>query len=80
MQKDENQDKSVSAINQDEIQYYLKELRRIKVMTPDREKELSKKIQSGEITEREKSEIEKELLQGNLRFVITIAKQYQNRR
>jgi RNA polymerase primary sigma factor len=78
MQKDENQDKSVSAINQDEIQYYLKELRRIKVMTPDREKELSKKIQSGEITEREKGEIEKELLQGNLRFVITIAKQYQN--
>jgi len=78
MLKDENQDKSVSAINQDEIQYYLKELRRIKVMTPDREKELSKKIQSGEITDREKHEIEQELLQGNLRFVITIAKQYQN--
>ncbi len=78
MQKDENQDKNVSAINQDEIQYYLKELRRIKVMTPDREKELSKKIQSGEITESEKQEIEQELLQGNLRFVITIAKQYQN--
>ena len=78
MLKDENQDKSVSAINQDEIQYYLKELRRIKVMTPDREKELSKKIQSGEITESEKHEIEQELLQGNLRFVITIAKQYQN--
>jgi RNA polymerase primary sigma factor len=78
MQKDDNKDKSVSAINQDEIQYYLKELRRIKVMTPEREKELSKKIQSGEITEREKNEVEQELLQGNLRFVITIAKQYQN--
>ena len=47
MRKDEKQEKSVSAINQDEIQYYLKELRRIKVMTPEREKELSRKIQSG---------------------------------
>jgi DNA-directed RNA polymerase sigma subunit (sigma70/sigma32) len=44
-------------------------------MTPEREKELSRKIQSGEITDREKQEIEKEILQGNLRFVITIAKQ-----
>jgi RNA polymerase primary sigma factor len=77
-QKDETQDKMVSAINQDEIQYYLKELRRIKVMTPEREKELSKLIQSGNISLNEKKEIEKELLEGNLRFVITIAKQYQN--
>ena len=78
MQKDEIQDKNVSPINQDEIQYYLKELRRIKVMTPEREKELSKLIQSESISLPEKKEIEKELLEGNLRFVITIAKQYQN--
>jgi len=78
MLKDEKQDKNTSPINQDEIQYYLKELRRIKVMTPDREKELSRKIQSEKITESEKDIIHRELLEGNLRFVITIAKQYQN--
>jgi RNA polymerase primary sigma factor len=33
---------------------------------------------SGFITEEEKKEIQKELLEGNLRFVITVSKQYQN--
>ena len=38
-------DKSVVIpINQDEISHYLKDLRKIKVMTPEREKELSLKI------------------------------------
>jgi RNA polymerase primary sigma factor len=78
IQKDEKQEKNSSPINQEEIQYYLKELRRIKVMTPDRERELSKKIQNGEVSTSEKEEIHRELLEGNLRFVITIAKQYQN--
>ena len=32
-------------INQDEIQHYLRDIRKIKVMTPEREKILSKKIQ-----------------------------------
>jgi RNA polymerase primary sigma factor len=35
-------------------------------------------MKSENITEKQKSEIEKELLIGNLRFVITVAKQYQN--
>jgi RNA polymerase primary sigma factor len=65
-------------INQEEIQYYLKDIRKIKVMTPEREKELAELMKSENITEKQKSEIEKELLIGNLRFVITVAKQYQN--
>ena len=65
-------------INQEEIQLYLKDIRKIKVMTPERERELSKLISSGTLTERETQEINKELLEGNLRFVITVAKQYQN--
>ena len=65
-------------INQDEIQMYLKDIRKIKVMTPEREKELAKIICSVECTEKQKEEIHQELLQGNLRFVITVAKQYQN--
>jgi RNA polymerase primary sigma factor len=65
-------------INQEEIQLYLKDIRKIKVMTPEREKELAKLISSGVLTEKEKNNIYKELIEGNLRFVITVAKQYQN--
>jgi RNA polymerase primary sigma factor len=64
--------------NQDEIQYYLKDIRKIKVMTPERERELAEKISSGNLNDLEREEINKELLEGNLRFVITVAKQYQN--
>lgn len=65
-------------INQEEISHYLKDIRKIKVMTPDRERELSELILSGNLTEVQKQQIHKELLEGNLRFVITVAKQYQN--
>ena len=72
-------DKNLGApINQDEIYHYLKDIRKIKVMTPDREKELAVKMKSDEISDRERKKIEHELLEGNLRFVITVAKQYQN--
>lgn len=67
-----------SPLNQEEIQMYLSDIRKIKVMTPQREKELSDLICSGEITEKQRDEIHQELLRGNLRFVITVAKQYQN--
>lgn len=65
-------------INQEEIQIYLRDIRKIKVMTPERERELAKMISSGNLTESQKNAINKELLEGNLRFVITVAKQYQN--
>lgn len=65
-------------INQEEIQHYLRDIRKIKVMTPDREKELAKLMAEGNLTESQRNEVYKELLEGNLRFVITIAKQYQN--
>jgi len=67
-----------SPLNQDEIQMYLSDIRKIKVMTPEREKELSEMVCSGNPTELEMEAIHQELLQGNLRFVITVAKQYQN--
>jgi len=65
-------------INQEEIQSYLKDIRKKKVMTPEREKELSVLMKSGELTPRQIEDVNKELLEGNLRFVITVAKQYQN--
>lgn len=72
-------DKNTGAhINQDEIQHYLKDIRKIKVMTVEREKELAKKMKSNETPLSERRKIEQELIEGNLRFVITVAKQYQN--
>ena len=65
-------------INQEEIQMYLKDIRKITVMTPERERELAKIITNENCTDKQRDEIHQELLQGNLRFVITVAKQYQN--
>lgn len=69
---------TVIPINQDEIQLYLKDIRKIKVMTPERERELSEMISKGGLSKREIEKIETEVVLGNLRFVITVAKQYQN--
>jgi RNA polymerase primary sigma factor len=71
-------EKSLNPINQEEIAVYLKDLRKLKVMTPERERVLSEKMLSGEVSDDERKEIHKELLEGNLRFVITVSKQYQN--
>ena len=65
-------------INQEEIQTYLKDIRKIKVMTPERERQLALLMNGDDISESKRKEIQKELLEGNLRFVITVAKQYQN--
>jgi len=64
--------------NQEEVYTYLKELRKIDVMTPERERELSKLMTSNNLSDFEKKKVEREIVEGNLRFVITIAKQYQN--
>jgi RNA polymerase primary sigma factor len=71
-------EKSTIPINQEEISGYLKDIRKLRVMTPERERELAEKMLSGTTTEEEKKQIHKELLEGNLRFVITVSKQYQN--
>ena len=70
--------KNTGSINQEEISSYLKDIRKLKVMTAERERELSSLILDGECTEKQKQQIYTELLEGNLRFVITVAKQYQN--
>ena len=71
-------EKAVIPINQDEIASYLKDIRKLTVMTPERERILAEKMLSSKTTLREKEEIKKEILEGNLRFVITVSKQYQN--
>lgn len=66
-------EKSSIPINQEEISHYLKDIRKIKVMTPERERELAEKMISNVLTDSERKEIQKELLEGNLRFVITVS-------
>ena len=73
--KDKN---SGAPINQEEISHYLKDIRKIKVMTAERERELALKMKSDTTPMSERKRIEQELIEGNLRFVITVAKQYQN--
>ena len=65
-------------IKQDEIIHYLKDVRKIKVMTPDREKELAKIMLNPETTPSAIEKVEKEIVEGNLRFVISVAKNYQS--
>jgi len=52
---------------------YLHDISRVDMITPDEEVELAKKIQQGDMDALEK------LTKANLRFVVSVAKQYQNR-
>ena len=54
-------EKSKIHINQEEIAEYLKDIRKLPVMTPGRERELSVRMLSVNITEDEKKKIQKEL-------------------
>ena len=54
-------EKSSIPINQEEISHYLKDIRKIRVMTPERERELAERMLSGDLTEAERKEIEKEV-------------------
>lgn len=53
------------------ISRYLKEVRKIDMLTPEQEVELALKVQEGDMVATEK------LVTANLRFVISIAKEYQ---
>lgn len=65
-------------INSDEIQHYIKDIRKIPVITHERQAEIFKKLSSDKTSEEEKTKLKEELVVGNLRFVISIAKGYQS--
>lgn len=65
-------------INTDEINFYLKDLKRIPVISHERQSEIFKVLKCKDTTEEERCECHNELIVGNLRFVVSIAKQYQN--
>ena len=57
----------------DSVQMYLKEIGRYSIITPQKEKELAKKIEKGD------EEARKKLARANLRLVVSIAKRYIGR-
>ena len=64
-----------SIVNNDDIlQMYLKEIGKKKMLTKAEEIELGRKIQEGILSEKEQAK--KELVQANLRLVVSIAKKY----
>lgn len=73
---DSNLPRTFSTIvnNDDILQMYLKEIGRKKMLTKREEVELGRRIQEGSIKEREQAK--RELIQANLRLVVSIAKKY----
>src|SRR6202022_955983 len=58
--------------NYDLLNHYLQEIARVPRLTPERERELGRRVQ-----ENDKSALE-ELVKANLRFVVSYAKRYRN--
>jgi len=65
-------------INTDEIQNYLKDLKKIPVISHERQDEIFTILKDEKTTPEKIKELHRELIIGNLRFVVSIAKQYQN--
>ena len=65
-------------INEGYLALYFRDIRDYKVLTPEREKELAVRMRSGKISEKDADDIKKEVYEGSLRFVVNVARQYQN--
>jgi len=64
--------------NTEEIQQYIKDIRKIPVISHERQEEIFTSLNNKKITKEEKFKLHEELIVGNLRFVISVAKTYQN--
>ena len=60
----------------DPVRMYLKEIGRVALLTAEREKELAEIITSEETTDDQKQMAKNELVEANLRLVVSIAKRY----
>jgi RNA polymerase primary sigma factor len=65
-------------INTEEINQYIKDIRKIPVISHERQEEIFLKLTQDNLSKNEKRELYNELVIGNLRFVISVAKMYQN--
>ncbi len=60
----------------DPVRMYLKEIGRVSLLTPERERELAEIMTNEESTEFQKRAAKNELVESNLRLVVSIAKRY----
>lgn len=65
-------------ISTEDIQTYIKDLRKIKVITHERQSEIFEMLKDKALSKENKNKLLNELVVGNLRFVISVAKMYQN--
>lgn len=65
-------------INTEEVQQYIKDIRKIPVISNERQEEILKLLSDTNLSKVEKKKLHDELVKGNLRFVISVAKMYQN--
>jgi len=65
-------------INTEEVQQYIKDIRKIPVITKERQEDILKLLSDKKLSKIEKKKLYDELVKGNLRFVISVAKMYQN--
>lgn len=64
--------------NTEEIRIYFNDIKKLPVMTRERETEIFALLKKENISKDEETKLKTELIHGNLRFVISVAKQYQN--
>lgn len=64
--------------NTDEIQQYIKDIRKIPVISHEKQEEIFVQLKDKNTTKQQKEKLYNELVVGNLRFVISVAKMYQN--
>ncbi|MBX9691077.1 MAG: sigma-70 family RNA polymerase sigma factor, partial [Cyanobacteria bacterium] len=65
--------KKGDGFTEDSVRLYLREIGRVRMIKPDEEIELARRIAKGDL------DAKKKLIQANLRLVISIAKKYVNR-
>jgi RNA polymerase primary sigma factor len=65
-------------INTEEVQQYIKDIRKIPVISNERQEEIFKLLNGKNLTKNDRKKLYDELVRGNLRFVISVAKMYQN--
>jgi RNA polymerase primary sigma factor len=65
-------------INTEQVQQYIKDIRKIPVITHERQDEIFEILRKNNLPKQERIKLQNELVTGNLRFVISVAKAYQN--
>jgi RNA polymerase primary sigma factor len=64
-------------INTDEVQQYIRDIRKKPVISHERQEEIFELLKDKKIDKDYKTYLHNELIEGNLRFVISVAKMYQ---